>query len=163
MVKLEHGSKLLFLGEELNIEYSSKEFLKPRVLRSGNNVVVFKGESKKQPKTILNEWLIERARDHIVDRVKYYSQNYDLKFRRVAIKDTVSRWGSCSSDKNLNFNWRLSFAPLKVLDYVIVHELCHTIQMNHSNSFWEEVEKVMPEYKIAEKWLKINGRELSLG
>ncbi|MEO6729492.1 MAG: M48 family metallopeptidase [Candidatus Dojkabacteria bacterium] len=163
MIKLEHNSRLLFLGEELSVEFSDKVFLKPRVLRNGNTIVVFKSESKKHPKTILNEWLIERSRDHIADRVKFYAKNFNFQFKRVAIKDTVTRWGSCSSDKNLNFNWRLSFAPLKVLDYVIVHELCHTVHLNHSNSFWEEVERVMPEYKIAEKWLKINGRELSLG
>lgn len=162
MVKLSHNSKLLFLGEELEIEYSEKSFLKPRVLRNGNKVVVFKGDNKKQHRTILGEWLIERARDHIVERTKFYAKEHNFEFKRVAIKDTVTRWGSCSSDKNLNFNWRLSFAPLMVLDYVIIHELCHTIYMNHGNSFWEAVEKVMPGYKVAEKWLKINGRELSL-
>src|SRR4029078_529598 len=116
MIKLDHNSKLLFLGEELTIEFSDKVFLKPRVLRNGNNIVVFKGESKKHAKTILNEWLIERARDHIAEGVKVYARSFGFQFKRVAIKDTVSRWGSCSSDKNLNFNWRLSFAPLKILD-----------------------------------------------
>ncbi|MEP7103622.1 MAG: M48 family metallopeptidase [Candidatus Dojkabacteria bacterium] len=162
MVKLAHQSKIKFLGEELNVEFSERVFLKARVVRTKTKVVVFRGEDKKNFKKILNEWLVEESRAHIEKRAKHFAKKYDFQFKRVAIKDTVSRWGSCSSQKNLNFNWRLSFAPLKALDYVILHELCHTRQMNHSQSFWKEVSKVMPEYRVAEAWLKDNGGELSV-
>ena len=71
-----------------------------------------------------------------------------------------SRWGSCSAKGNLNFNCLLMRAPEEILDYVIVHELCHRKEMNHSDRFWAEVEKVMPSYKERRKWLKDHGNEL---
>ena len=73
---------------------------------------------------------------------------------------TETRWGSCSSEKNLNFNWKLILAPPEVLDYVVVHELCHLKEMNHSKAFWDEVGKVMPEYETYKLWLKENGWKL---
>lgn len=163
MVKLQNANTITFLGEELEIEFSDKSFLKPRVLRNGNKLVVFRGDSNnKSPRAILHEYLVKVAADHIVNRVKEISKQFNFEFRRISIKDTSSRWGSCSSQKNLNFNWRLAFAPVKVLDYVVVHELSHTVEMNHSSRFWDLVAKVMPDYKLSEVWLKRNGREIDM-
>ncbi|MDO4357600.1 MAG: SprT family zinc-dependent metalloprotease [Clostridia bacterium] len=81
---------------------------------------------------------------------------------RIAIREQKSRWGSCSSRGNLNFNWKLMLAPPEALEYVVVHELCHLIEFNHSARFWRLVESRMPEYEGAKKWLKDNGAKLEI-
>ena len=83
-----------------------------------------------------------------------------VTYGRITIREQKTRWGSCTSEGNLNFNWRLIFAPEKVLDYVVVHELSHRKEMNHSPAFYAVVASVMPEYKACEKWLRDNGATL---
>ncbi|MBO7332601.1 MAG: M48 family metallopeptidase [Alphaproteobacteria bacterium] len=77
--------------------------------------------------------------------------------KRISIKDTSSCWGSCSSNGNLSFSWRLGFAPVFIIDYVIAHELTHLIQMNHSDDFWRTLRQINPDVMKARKWLKENG------
>ena len=102
------------------------------------------------------------ARDTFTARVAYYHQFTGGNYTSITIRDQKSRWGSCSSRGTLSFNYRLIFAPLKVLDYVVVHELCHLSHMNHSKDFWSMVETVMPEYKVYKSWLREHGQELNL-
>ncbi len=83
-------------------------------------------------------------------------------FNRITIRDQKTRWGSCSARGTLSFNWRLMLAPPAVLDYVVVHELCHLTHMDHSKAFWAHVESVCPDYRIHRKWLKEHGQELIL-
>ncbi len=104
--------------------------------------------------------LAEQARQIIPKRVKYFAEKLHITYGRITIKNQKTLWGSCSDRGNLNFNCLLMLAPPKVLDYVIVHELCHRRQMNHSKQFWHEVEKALPDYKVWEEWLKENGAEL---
>ena len=80
-----------------------------------------------------------------------------VTYGRITIRDQKSRWGSCSGKGNLNFNWRLILAPEEVLDYVVVHELAHRLEMNHSVRFWGHVERVLPDYKDRRLWLRKNG------
>ena len=88
----------------------------------------------------------ERARKFIRERVCLYNTYYQLVFRRIGIKRAASRWGSCSKQGNLNFHYRLLFLPIELADYVIVHELCHLKEMNHSNKFWRLVAERCPNY-----------------
>ncbi len=96
----------------------------------------------------------KQTRLFVLDRLNYYNQYYNLEFRRVAIRNQKSRWGSCSSQKNLNFNYRLCLLPPDIAEYIIVHELCHLQEMNHSVKFWQLVEKTIPDYKFRQKRLK---------
>lgn len=96
----------------------------------------------------------------IPDKVKYYAEIMGVTYGRITIRDQKTRWGSCSSKGNLNFNCLLMLMPDKVLDYVVVHELCHLKQMNHSKKFWKEVERYMPDYPNYKKWLNENGGAL---
>lgn len=104
--------------------------------------------------------LAEEALKVIPERVEYFAKVIGVTYGKITIRNQKTRWGSCSSKGNLNFNCLLMLAPSEVLDYVVVHELCHRKQMNHSKAFWLEVEKVLPNYKEVRKWLKEEGGQM---
>lgn len=143
--------------EELEKLVDSKE----RWILEKQSVVRIKqhnhAEAKKLAAGMLNQNGItyrETARNAIVPRVVFYAKLMQVHFNGIRIKEQKSRWGSCSSKGNLNFNWRLVLMPQEVLDYVVVHELCHLRHMNHSREFWAYVEEIMPDYRRWKKWLK---------
>ena len=89
----------------------------------------------------------EAARALCLSRLEHFNNHYNFTYNRVAIRNTRSRWGSCSSKKNLNFNYRILFLPPELQDYLIVHELCHLQEMNHAAGFWSLVAEQVPDYK----------------
>ena len=91
------------------------------------------------------------------ERTVLYAERMQVSYGRITIRDQKTRWGSCSAAGNLNFNWRLVMAPGEVLDYVVIHELAHRREMNHSAAFWNIVESEMPDYRRHREWLKKNG------
>ncbi len=101
--------------------------------------------------------LAEKAKVIIPERVRYYAPKIGVAYNRITIRCQRTRWGSCSSKGNLNFNCLLALFPIEVIDSVVVHELCHRKHMNHSPQFYAEIEKVFPEYKKWHKWLSDNG------
>ena len=101
----------------------------------------------------------KRAAEVIETRCRYYAPVMGVSYGTVTIREQKTRWGSCSMKGNLNFNWKLVLMPSEILDYVVVHELAHRIQMNHSAAFWAEVEKILPDYKERKQWLKVNGQK----
>ena len=109
------------------------------------------------------EKLRKLARKRVAERVAYYARILGVTYGRIAIRAQHTRWGSCSSKGNLNFNCLLALVPPEVLDYVVVHELCHRKEMNHSTKFWAEVAAVLPDYQQRRKWLKENGKTLIAG
>ena len=104
--------------------------------------------------------LREKARAVVTEKVQYYAPLIGVTYNQIAIRAQHTRWGSCSSKGNLNFNCLLALVPPEVLDYVVVHELCHRKELNHSERFWNEVTKILPDYKVRKKWLKDNGSNL---
>ena len=104
--------------------------------------------------------LTQKALKVIPERVKYYAEFIGVNYGRITIRRQKTRWGSCSSKGNLNFNCLLMLTPPEVIDYVVVHELCHRKEMNHSKNFWNEVEKILPNYKSQVKWLKNEGSSI---
>lgn len=90
----------------------------------------------------------------IPERVEYFAEMMNVTYGRITIREQKTRWGSCSSKGNLNFNWKLVLMPEEVLDYVVVHELAHRKEMNHSERFWNHVEKVLPDYQARRKLLR---------
>lgn len=101
------------------------------------------------------------AHEYIPARVAYFQQFTGGSYDKITIRDQKTRWGSCSSNGTLSFNYRLMLAPPKILDYVVVHELCHLKHMNHSPAFWHAVEDVLPDYRERKQWLKEHGSELT--
>ena len=100
------------------------------------------------------------ARMTLSAKVRYWAAKMGVTYGTISIRQQATRWGSCSSRGNLNFNWRLIFAPEEVIDYIVVHELAHRKEMNHSRAFYNVVASVLPDYKVREKWLKENGEKL---
>lgn len=102
------------------------------------------------------------AREYIPTRVAFFQKFTGGSYEKITIRDQKTRWGSCSSNGTLSFNYRLMLAPPRILDYVVVHELCHLKHMNHSPAFWQAVEAVLPDYRERKLWLKEHGNELTI-
>lgn len=98
------------------------------------------------------------ARSRIEERTAYFAGKMGVSYGRISIRAAKTRWGSCSYEGNLNFHWKLILMPPEVLDYVVVHELAHRKEMNHSKAFWAEVERILPDYQERRKWLKLYGQ-----
>jgi predicted metal-dependent hydrolase len=100
------------------------------------------------------------ARDRLAEASEKYANLLGRPFNKISLRDTRSRWGSCTTDGNLMYSWRLILAPVAVLEYVAAHEVSHLSEMNHSPAFWAEVARLMPGYQAPRKWLKQHGSEL---
>ena len=108
----------------------------------------------------LRDWLIEQARKDLAERVQFHTTRLGLKSGRLTVRDQTSRWGSCSSNGNLSFSWRLVMAPPIILDYVAAHEVAHLKEMNHGPKFWALVRKTCPKTEEAKQWLQAYGLDL---
>ncbi|MCL2718501.1 MAG: M48 family metallopeptidase [Lachnospiraceae bacterium] len=108
----------------------------------------------------IESWYRSQARELIHEKAAYFAQILNVSYHDIRIKDQKTLWGSCSSKGNLNFNWRIVFAPEEVLEYLVIHELCHLSFMNHSADFWQCVESIQPNYKQVRRWLKENSAVL---
>lgn len=106
------------------------------------------------------EEMIRRAKQIIPQKVAHFAELLGVSYGRIAIRRQHTKWGSCSSKGNLNFNCTLMNAPEPIMDYVVVHELCHRLEMNHSPAFWTQVARIIPDYKVRRQWLKDHGNEL---
>ncbi len=161
------NKKILFRGNELNVKINKSPFPYSRLQLKDNTLNVtlsslFKTE-KEQGEEATNQimlWYKAQARRFFTQEVEFEKAKYNFNYKDISIKDTVSRWGSCSSQKNFNFNWRLVMAPPEVLSYVVNHEVAHLTYMNHSKEFWSLVSQRFPKYLEAKEWLKKNGANL---
>ena len=106
------------------------------------------------------EWYKIAAYKKLLERVSFYERVIKVSISDLQIKTLKRTWGTCSKKGVVIFNWKLIMAPLYIVDYVVVHELCHLIHLNHSNLFWEQVKKVIPRYKQYKKWLTVHENEL---
>ena len=111
-------------------------------------------------RTRLRAWLKARARDKLAAASDHYAKALGRPYSRLTLRDTRSRWGSCSAQGGLMYSWRLIMAPPDVLDYVAAHEVAHLAEMNHSPAFWSTVQQLKPEYEAPRRWLRENGAGL---
>lgn len=166
--KWENGETLLLTGESYDVYVEYVKGCGITVMFNGKGFCIEVGEDipQDEKKALIEEkikaWYKKAAYGVIKGRLEHFCKITGLKFNVFRIKDQKTRWGSCSRKGNLNFNWRLVMAPLWVVDYVIVHELCHLEFLNHSKDFWDMVGSFMPGYKKAVEWLKKNGRTLNI-
>ncbi|ODA66330.1 hypothetical protein A7A08_02728 [Methyloligella halotolerans] len=117
------------------------------------------GEPEHAPRRLL-DWLKRQAQHDLKDEVGYQAERMGLEPKRIFVRDQTTRWGSCSTSGALSFSWRLILAPGFVLEYLVVHEVAHLAHMNHGPRFWKLVEKTMPDYERAQKWLREHGASL---
>lgn len=143
-------SKVLLLGNKLEVCFS--DGIKEINEIDGKLFVPLKYYNKKEQ--YLAKWLKNRVVDIIENRVLYFSTNFKIDFKSISLINAKTRWGTCSSSKEVSFNWRLIMLSPKLIDYVIIHELMHVLEQNHSQKFWRLVEAVMPDYKKRKEELK---------
>ncbi len=124
----------------------------------GDGELVLQGRGEPGPRVAA--WLKMRARDAVLPLARGYARKLGKPIGRISLKDTRSRWGSCSSRGTLSFSWRLAMAPPEVLDYVAAHEAAHLVEMNHSERYWAVLASLMPDYADHRAWLKREGRQL---
>ena len=150
-------SNYLFLG---NIYPLIKVNEDPNKIDFNGTEFITSIENKDKFKSSLKSWYKIKFKEIAIPRLNYFSDKYNLKINQVRFKNQKTLWGSCSSKNNINLNYLLVMAPMIVIDYVIIHELVHTVHKNHSENFWNAVEAIMPDYKKAKKWLNKNGYKL---
>lgn len=144
---------LLFLGNRYRIRIT-KDAGEYAVVSDNLMQITFHVKDRRTYKRYLHEWYKEKTREILEERVPITSQRLCLTYFKISVKALHSRWGSCSKNGNLSFNHLLAMLPLKVIDYVIVHELVHLVEFNHSKKFWTHVESVVPDYKDRRRWLR---------
>ncbi|WP_028550324.1 M48 family metallopeptidase [Paenibacillus sp. UNC451MF] len=120
------------------------------------------GLNEEELKLNLKKFYFASCKRVIGERVKMYQTQLKVKPKTIEIDESKTKWGSCSSDKKLTFNYRLAMAPMDVIDYVVIHELCHLTHMNHDRSFWRRVGTIMPDYKEKEQFLAMYGHAMTL-
>lgn len=157
-LEAKEGEKFPYLGRECVLKYQKIESKKSFVtVKNGQLIVSHHRENTEELLIVIENWYREKTKEEVNFWIKCYQPYFDVVPNRIVIKEQKKRWGSCSSKNNLNFNWRLSMMPTWVISYIVLHELCHLEEMNHSPAFWAAVDKRMPEYNKAKIWLKLNG------
>ena len=153
-----NGEGFLYLGNYYRLRLVKNQ----ETLLNFENGFFLSKEYSAHAKDIFIDWYKRRAHEKISERVRWYAQKRGFKYNKINITNAQKRWGSCSYKRNLNFSWRLIMAPLSVIDYVVVHELVHLVEKNHSRAFWNKVKMLMTDYKKHQEWLKRNGHLLRL-
>lgn len=159
-----NGEAFLYLGRSYRLSLESDQdcdlkLKEGRFCLNRNLIDEFGVEAAKKA---FETFYVSKAKQRINDRVKYFAPKVGVKPKSVSIGDMAYRWASCSKDGKLNFNWKCMMAASKVLDYVVVHELCHMHVQDHSDAFWNEVDKVLPDYLERKNWLKKYGAALDI-
>ncbi len=144
------GEEFLYMGDRYKLKIGDFKEISVTSTLNFPNFQVFR--IKKE----LTNWYIKQAKEVITKQVEYMSKKMNVKYKSLRFSDTSSKWGSCSPDNSLQFNWRLIMAPITVINYVVIHELTHTIEKNHRLKFWNMVDKYTPAHKQHRKWLNNN-------
>ncbi|MCM3665036.1 M48 family metallopeptidase [Mesobacillus subterraneus] len=153
------GGQFLYLGRLYHILISQDaDIEKDNAVFEEDKLHVYVNEQNEESiKQALKRFYYQQCKALVEKRVKFYQSEFKIKPRSMRITDSKTNWGTCDSMRNLTFNWKLSMAPIEVIDYVVVHEMCHMVHMNHDRSFWRLVGKIMPEYERCERWLAVSG------
>lgn len=155
-MELSEGTIIPLRGIETHITAEGTGSRLPRLITGKEQILSLPGAAETLPARA-TRYLKREAKSDLKVAVDRYTAELGVTYKRISVKDTRSRWGSCSADGNLSFSWRLILAEPFVLDYVAAHEVAHRIEMNHSPAFWAQVERIYPNWKQASAWLKRHG------
>ncbi len=157
--QLIQNDKVLFLGKDIELAINDSELLKDGGFCEINNdkllVNISKNWTKELLQEIIKEWYKKECFKVINNRVQHFASQYNFNYGTIAIKEQKTVWGTCNFKNDLSFNWKIIFFEEQVIDYLVVHELVHTIYKNHSKKYWEKVESILQNYKELNKKLKI--------
>ena len=155
------GEEFLYLGElyPLEIQDTHKE---DHPLKLSFGKFILDKDHIEEARDLFVQWYKTEAKQRIMERVDYYSKRLQLFPKGVKVTSARCRWGSCSRDNRLSFSWRIIMASFSIIDYILIHELVHIKEKNHSKRFWSYLESVLPDYRKQRLWLKQNGHSLSL-
>lgn len=158
------GEMFFYLGESYPLRiHVQSEYRKAAVTLDGTGLIVHTNSQRPEDiRRALEEWYRDQTLQLVTSRVQYFSYKLLQKPRFIKVKEQQKRWASCTSRGDLLFNWRCSMAPSPVLDYIVVHEMCHLVHFNHSKDFWNLVETILPDYKKRKEWLKKYGVRMDL-
>ena len=150
------GEQFLYIGKYYSLQINNSdtpviEFKEAFIIDSPNIEVT---------KNLIFEWYQQQAKEVLIPRIIYFAEHLGVKRKQINITSAKYTWGSCTPAGTLNFNWRIVKAPSEVMDYIVVHELAHLREHNHSVEFWNIVAVQLPQYEDAKQWLKFNGHEL---
>lgn len=159
-----NGEGFLYLGRSYRLSLVADQD-EPLVLRNGRfclrRDLADQGEVA-AAKAAFRDYFIVRGHERISDRVRYYAPKVGVNPRDIAVRELGHRWGSCSPTGKLVFHWKCMMAPPTIVDYIVVHELCHVHHLNHTEAFWNELDKILPNYRERREWLKKNGASMDL-
>lgn len=153
------GEGFLYLGRTYRLRVCDS-ILPALVLKDGYFLI--RPESLKHADKAFETFYTHKGKNRFVERVNRFAPKVGVEPQRVRVADLGYRWGSCTPEGNLNFHWKTMMAPLSAIDYIVVHELVHLLHPNHTDAFWNELDKVMPDYERRREWLRRNGAGLSL-
>ncbi|MDQ8195457.1 SprT family zinc-dependent metalloprotease [Coraliomargarita sp. SDUM461004] len=158
------GEGFLYLGRSYRLKLVAEQ-AEPLLLKNGRFTLrrnLVETGDVELAKAAFREYYVARGLERISKRVEYFAPKVDAKPRGVKVKELGHRWASCSPLGELSFHWKCMMAPQTIIDYIIVHELCHFHHLDHTAAFWNEVDKVMPNYRERKEWLKVNGAGLDV-
>lgn len=154
-IRIDHGTRVPVAGRELTVVIAPGPRRAP-VIDAGQIVVRGPGDPGPRVAVLLKAL----ARDRLEPTARHYARKLGRRISRISLRDTTSRWGSCSSTGSLSFSWRLAMTPVAVQDYVAAHEAAHLVELNHSAAYWRTLERIMPDYQVHRGWLRQHGRHL---
>ena len=153
--------EIIYLGKKYKMKFV-KDTLQYTVLSENLMKITFHVNDRRTHNRNILNWYRERTQILLASKVPFFGKQLSISYGKVRIRNQKLRWGSCSKKGNLNFNLLLSALPMNIIDYIIIHELFHLVEFNHSNHFWKLVEDAFPSYKYCRAWLKKNGAYLQL-
>jgi predicted metal-dependent hydrolase len=158
------GEKFSYLGNEYSLQIMEDEkYKRPKVeMLCGKIFVYTSNEEPDKIQLALENWYRKKALENITDEIAYYQGFFNVAPAQIVVKKQRKRWGSCTSKHKLLFNFKCTMLPLPILDYIVVHEMCHMVHLNHSKEFWNLVGEILPDYKQSKEWLKYNGLKYDL-
>ena len=151
----DNGESFLYLGKEYPIHISEDPDITQdhAVFEAGILHIKVKEREDESIKQALKRFYYQQCKTLVEKSIRAHQSHFKVKPRSIRITDSKKTWGTCDSRQQLTFNWKLSMAPQGVIDYVVVHEMCHMVHLNHDRSFWRLVGKIIPEYEQRENWL----------
>lgn len=159
--ELKDNDTIPYLGRDLEIKISPQNRNINNMEIEGNRLIINLPGQNHQLGLMIVQWYKRQAAEIIGEKVEKLSAKFGLAYNRLSIRSQRTRWGSCSYDGNLNFNWKLIMAPEPVVDYVVIHELMHLEEMNHTSKFWKLVAELCPRWREHKKWLREHEVELA--